>query len=76
MLTHEVGHLLALVSIGYDSPHDRDDPDSPGHSTERGSVMYAAVEDISVASLLTGGPPDDFDRFDRDDLAGLRRGRL
>ncbi len=76
VITHEAGHLLALVNLGYESPHDREDPNSRGHSTESDSVMRAAVEDLSLIALLAGGPPDDFDEFDRDDLDGLRQGRF
>ena len=72
VVVHEAGHLLALLNIGYQSRSDHEDPQNPHHSRYRDSVMYWAVEDISVASLLSGGPPDDFDRFDRDDLELLR----
>lgn len=74
VLTHEIGHILALVNIGYTSEHDHEDPEHPGHSSNEDSVMYWAIEDVSIASLLTGGPPDDFDQFDRDDLRMLRSG--
>lgn len=72
VVVHEAGHLLALVNIGYQSRHDHEDPQNKHHSRYRDSVMYWAVEDISVASILNGGPPDDFNRFDRDDLEQLR----
>lgn len=68
VLTHEVGHLLGLVNIGYTSAYDHEDPDNPGHSNNRRSVMYWQVEDVSIASILEGGPPDDFDEADRADL--------
>lgn len=71
---HEAGHLLALVHIGYSIPHEHEDPDHPRHSRFRDSVMYWAIEDISIASILRGGPPDDFDAVDRDDLRELRTG--
>lgn len=69
---HEAGHLLALINIGYQSRHDHEDPEHRHHSRHRDSVMYWAVEDISVTSILGGGPPSDFNQFDRDDLAQLR----
>jgi hypothetical protein len=72
VLTHEAGHLLALVNIGYRSRHDHEDPAHPNHSNNPESVMYWAVEDVSVRTLLRGGPPDDFDDADRADLALLR----
>lgn len=73
VLTHEAGHLLGLVNIGYTSRYDHEDPEHPKHSKYRDSVMYWAIEDVSVASLLTGGPPSDFGRFDRADLEARRR---
>ena len=38
--------------------------------------MYWAVESTSVANLITGTVPNDFDADDRDDLIGLADGRL
>lgn len=73
VLVHEAGHVLGLINIGYRSKHDHEDASHPHHSRYRTSVMFWAVEDISVSSILSGGPPDDFDRYDRDDLALLRR---
>jgi len=72
VITHEAGHLLALVNIGYRSRYDHEDPDHPHHSNDKNSVMYWAVEDISIRNILRGGPPDDFDTADRADLAMLR----
>jgi hypothetical protein len=72
VLTHEAGHLLGLVNIGYQSRFNHEDPTHPKHSSNRDSVMYWAVEDISLRNLLTGGPPSDFDEADRADLAMLR----
>ena len=74
VLTHEVGHLLALVGLGYKSWYSREDPAHRYHSKYQTSVMFWAIEDISIAALLSGGPPDDFDRYDRDDLEFLRSG--
>lgn len=71
--THEVGHLLGLVNIGYRSERDHEDPEHPGHSRSKESVMYWAVEDVSLRNLLAGGPPDDFDADDRADLEQLKR---
>jgi hypothetical protein len=73
VLLHEAGHMLALVNIGYRSRFDHEDAQHPHHSNNPDSVMYWAVEDISVRNLLAGGPPDDFDNADRADLAQLRR---
>jgi hypothetical protein len=72
VITHEAGHLLALVNLGYRSKHNHEDPQHPGHSSDPDSVMYWAVEDISIRTIVHGGPPSDFDQDDRDDLAMLR----
>jgi hypothetical protein len=68
--THELGHLLGLVDLVIDT--GRDDPENPGHSRNRGSVMYWAVESDVVSQVLDGPPPKDFDAADRDDLAAIR----
>jgi hypothetical protein len=72
VITHETGHLLGLINIGYHSAYDHEDPQHPHHSTYQSSVMYWAIEDTSIATILSGGPPDDFDQYDRADLALLR----
>lgn len=72
VLTHEAGHLLALVNLGYRSRIDHEDPDHPNHSANDESVMYWAVEDVSLRNLLAGGPPDTFDDADKADLAMLK----
>jgi len=69
---HEVGHLLGLVDIALD--RNRDDPDHPFHSRNRGSVMFWAIETDLVGQILNGPPPRTFDRDDLDDLAALRAG--
>lgn len=72
VITHEMGHLLGLINIGYQSASDHEDPQHPHHSKYKTSVMYWAIEDMSIAAILSGGPPDDFDQYDRADLAALR----
>ena len=72
VITHETGHLLGLINIGYRSAYDHEDPQHPHHSKYQTSVMYWAIDDMSIAAILTGGPPDDFDQYDRADLAALR----
>lgn len=69
---HEIGHLLGLVDIVLKT--GRADPDHPGHSTNRESVMYWAVESDLVSQVLGGPPPVDFDDADRADLAAIRNG--
>lgn len=70
--THELGHLLGLVDLFLDT--GRADPEHPGHSSNRRSVMFWAVESTLITDLLAGGPPQDFDDQDRADLAAIRRG--
>jgi hypothetical protein len=74
VLTHEAGHLLALVNIGYRSRYDHEDPQHPHHSKYSSDVMYWQVEDASIKNLLSGGPPDDYDQYDRADLQMLKDG--
>lgn len=68
--THEVGHLLGLVDLLLNT--GRQDPEHPGHSPNRESVMYWAVESSLIGQILEGGPPDTFDGADRADLAAIR----
>ncbi|MBW3613776.1 MAG: hypothetical protein KY439_00485 [Actinobacteria bacterium] len=72
VLIHELGHLLGLVDLVLDT--GRADPEHPGHSRNRDSVMYWAVESSLVTQVLAGGPPRDFDSQDLADLAALRNG--
>lgn len=69
---HELGHLLALVDLLLGT--GRGDPDHPGHSRSRGSVMYWQVESGLITQLLDGGIPRDFDADDRAELAQIRAG--
>jgi hypothetical protein len=75
VLVHELGHALGLVELTYESDHPRQDPEHPGHSSNRGSVMFWAVETDLVGQVLGGPPPDRFDADDAADLAALRDGR-
>lgn len=76
VLVHEVGHLFGLVNLTYESPIDHEDPDHPGHSNNRSSVMFWAIESDAISQVFNGPPPDRFDDADRQDLEGLRSGRL
>lgn len=76
VLVHEAGHLLQLVNNGYESPRGHEDPEHPGHTKHPDGVMYWAVESISVANVLQGGPPDDFHPDSRADLEDLKAGRI
>lgn len=71
VLVHELGHLFGLVNLtGRGAFHE--DPEHPGHSRSDGSVMYWAVESISIANLFRGGPPREFDDADRQEMARIR----
>ncbi|HYD10133.1 MAG TPA: hypothetical protein VEA78_08525, partial [Acidimicrobiales bacterium] len=67
---HEVGHLLGLVDLHLDT--GRADPEHPGHSANRNSVMYWAVESTLITDVLVGGPPREFDGDDLRDLATIK----
>lgn len=70
---HEFGHVLGLVELVERSATTRhSDPEHRGHSPNRDSVMYWAIEDAGIAAVLGSGPPEDFDAADRADLAALR----
>lgn len=73
VMVHEAGHLLGLVELVRDSRTTRHaDGQHKGHSPNEDSVMYWAIEDAGIAAILGEGPPEDFDEFDRADLAALR----
>lgn len=68
--THEVGHILGLVNNGIEMQNDRDDPESPGHSTNRNSVMYKSVPTGNIIEFVRNGNriPNEFDADDRADM--------
>lgn len=68
VLVHELGHALGLVNLTYDSPIDHEDPEHPGHSSNRESVMYWAVETTAIGQVFSGPPPDTFDDADVTDI--------
>lgn len=72
VLLHEIGHVLGLVDIALDA--NREDPEHPGHSKSRDSVMYWAVESDLIVQVLDGPPPNTFDAADLADLRALRGG--
>ncbi len=72
VLLHEIGHVLGLVDIALDV--NREDPEHPGHSKNRDSVMYWAVESDLIVQVLDGPPPNTFDAADLADLRALRGG--
>jgi len=64
VLVHEMGHLWGLVNINYKSAINHEDPQHPNHSNNSNSVMYWAVESLSVRDVFSAGPPDTFDEAD------------
>lgn len=72
VVVHELGHLYGLVDLtGHGAFHE--DPDHPGHSANKGSVMYWAIEyEGPVQDLFQGGPPKTFDADDRREMELIR----
>jgi hypothetical protein len=78
VLVHEFGHVLGLVNIGLDmvQPHEMTQDPVPetsqnegrGHSSNKGSVMYWAVESSLVSQIFEGPPPNQFDANDIQDM--------
>ena len=76
VIVHEVGHLLGLVNLVYESPVNHEDPEHPGHSNNDNSVMYWAVESTDLLNFVFGDLPNEFDADDLNDLAGLADGSI
>ena len=71
VVVHELGHLFGLVNLtGQGAFHE--DPEHPGHARSDGSVMYWAVEDVSIANVFRGGPPREFDDDDLREMDRIR----
>lgn len=68
VLVHEFGHVLGLVDSGTPMVEDHEDPQHRGHSDNRQSVMYWAVETTDITRIFTGGLPTEFDADDRRDV--------
>ncbi len=68
VMVHEFGHAIGLVNHGIAMKTPHEDTDHPGHSSNRNSVMYYAVETSDVLNILTNGPPTTFDADDRADV--------
>jgi hypothetical protein len=67
---HETGHLLGLVDLYLHT--GRQDPQHPGHSPNKKSVMYWAVESNVITQILGQNIPRDFDADDLHDLSAIR----
>lgn len=73
VLVHEFGHAAGLVNLGTPMVRDHEDPENKGHSANRRSVMYHAVENsVDLLSFFTGGCSEIPYQFDEDDKADLR----
>lgn len=79
VLVHEFGHAAGLVNLGTKMQRQHEDPEHPGHSSNRNSVMYWAVESSAGLALLCQlglgsdcGVPYQFDADDKADLRALR----
>lgn len=70
VLVHEFGHAMGLVNNGAPMQTPHEDPQHPGHSNNRNSVMWWEAETNGLFNLA-GGPPDNFDANDRADLCAL-----
>lgn len=75
VLVHELGHVLSLVNIGYQSDRDYEDPEHPHHSVHQGCVMYYGIETSAILNLISSGqikPPSDFHADAQHDLQCLK----
>ena len=70
VIMHETGHILSLV--GFQVRPERQDKAHPGHSSNKESVMYWAVETSDVINAFVGAPPKEFDREDLADLETIQ----
>ena len=76
VIVHEIGHLLGLVNIVYESLYDHEDADHPNHSNNEDSVMYWAIESTSIGSIISGELPDEFDEWDLQDMNDMKTGKV
>lgn len=77
VLIHEFGHTAGLVNLGAPMVRPHEDPNSRGHSTNKASVMYYAVDSSAdLFRIFTRGSdiPWQFDEDDKADLRALREG--
>ena len=72
VMLHEAGHVLGLVDLYLNT--GRADEEHPGHSPNKESVMYWAVESDAIATVFGADPPDTFDAADKADLARIKAG--
>lgn len=73
VLVHEFGHAAGLVNLGTPMVRAHEDPQHQGHSSNKESVMYYAVENsLDLLALFTGGCASIPYQFDQNDLADMR----
>lgn len=72
VLVHEFGHAAGLVNLGTPMVRPHEDSAHRGHSSNKESVMYYAVENTVDLFALFGGCADIPYTFDDNDLADLR----
>ncbi len=73
VLVHEAGHLLGLVNNGIPMVVPHEDSSSKGHSNNKGSVMYKAVEgSAGILNVFQGGCDQIPYHFDDNDEADMR----
>jgi len=72
---HETGHLLGLVDLFLKTGRQdtQNDPAKGGHSSNKDSVMYWAVDPFLFGGFF-GSATDKFDKEDLRDLAAIRAG--
>jgi predicted Zn-dependent protease len=76
VVVHELGHILALVNIGYESSRNHESSHN-NHCKFKDCVMYYAIETASIIDLITQEdpkPPSDFGNDCRHDLSNLKSG--
>ena len=76
VMVHEIGHLLGLVNLVYESEFEHEDENNEGHSNNDESVMYWAIESTDLANFISGSLPNEFDEYDLADLAGMADGSI
>lgn len=69
VIVHEFGHIVGLVNLGTPMVRPHEDPEQRGHSNNKDSVMYWAVESEAIRRIFTGPLPT---QFDENDVADLR----
>lgn len=73
VLVHEFGHAAGLVNLGTPMVRPHEDPEHEGHSANKQSVMYWALENTQdLFNVLGTGCSDIPYQFDADDKADLK----